>query len=624
IEKAMNLFELLHQVLAGTYSRSVLSSIERRFELPSTISAVVSSSYQIGNLTVMALVSYLGSKVNRPRFLAAGSLLLFIGYILVVLPQFLGDLYVFADLSTTSTSNHSQTFTCTEVAEITPHSTSCEMEEEKANSNMYIFIIVGMMVCGIGGAPTQPLGLSYVDDHASEHNSALYIGIITTITLVGPALGYLMGSFCLKIWVDFGRVDLDSITIDPKHQSWVGAWWLGFIVCIVVIAIASFPLWFFPKHLEKPEEKTKEVVSWLLNWEFPFYSRNKSNVEYTITAISRLTKLKKKMFYLQSQVNTFLPIFNETYSMGLGAAFARLFKNPQYICVLVIFTSIGFKIAGLGTFVVKYLEVAFGKSASQSSFLIGAINLPFLIIGTLLGSVIIKRWKLQKLGMVRLCICGFVLSFACMIPSFFIGCDTIAHAGLTVPYPTSVRRSRRASVCACADNLVSAETEIADGVESTCNSMCHCDQNTYIPVCGPANITYLSPCHAGCTDTSSESGKNEYTSCSCLGANGTSQSVTIGRCFVSNCEESVWGVIVSKSLSNFFSGMCITAIMILKMRTVLPQDKSFGIGIGLLVYRVLAAIPGPIAFGALIDSSCLFWSQNPCSNRSYCTVRNIV
>uniref|UniRef100_H2YLU9 Solute carrier organic anion transporter family member n=1 Tax=Ciona savignyi TaxID=51511 RepID=H2YLU9_CIOSA len=557
----------LHQVLAGTYSRSVLSSIERRFELPSTISAVVSSSYQIGNLTVMALVSYLGSKVNRPRFLAAGSLLLFIGYILVVLPQFLGDLYVFADLSTTSTSNHSQTFTCTEVAEITPHSTSCEMEEEKANSNMYIFIIVGMMVCGIGGAPTQPLGLSYVDDHASEHNSALYIGIITTITLVGPALGYLMGSFCLKIWVDFGRVDLDSITIDPKHQSWVGAWWLGFIVCIVVIAIASFPLWFFPKHLEKPEEKTKEVVSWLLNWEFPFYSRN--------------------------TVSLFL---------GLGAAFARLFKNPQYICVLVIFTSIGFKIAGLGTFVVKYLEVAFGKSASQSSFLIGAINLPFLIIGTLLGSVIIKRWKLQKLGMVRLCICGFVLSFACMIPSFFIGCDTIAHAGLTVPYPTS------------------AETEIADGVESTCNSMCHCDQNTYIPVCGPANITYLSPCHAGCTDTSSESGKNEYTSCSCLGANGTSQSVTIGRCFVSNCEESVWGVIVSKSLSNFFSGMCITAIMILKMRTVLPQDKSFGIGIGLLVYRVLAAIPGPIAFGALIDSSCLFWSQNPCSNRSYCTV----
>uniref|UniRef100_H2YLU3 Solute carrier organic anion transporter family member n=1 Tax=Ciona savignyi TaxID=51511 RepID=H2YLU3_CIOSA len=574
IEKAMNLFELLHQVLAGTYSRSVLSSIERRFELPSTISAVVSSSYQIGNLTVMALVSYLGSKVNRPRFLAAGSLLLFIGYILVVLPQFLGDLYVFADLSTTSTSNHSQTFT---FAEITPHSTSCEMEEEKANSNMYIFIIVGMMVCGIGGAPTQPLGLSYVDDHASEHNSALYIGIITTITLVGPALGYLMGSFCLKIWVDFGRVDLDSITIDPKHQSWVGAWWLGFIVCIVVIAIASFPLWFFPKHLEKPEEKTKEDTK------------------------PEVTKLKKKMFYLQSQVNTFLPIFNETYSINI----IRLLKEKTfeyYICVLVIFTSIGFKIAGLGTFVVKYLEVAFGKSASQSSFLIGAINLPFLIIGTLLGSVIIKRWKLQKLGMVRLCICGFVLSFACMIPSFFIGCDTIAHAGLTVPYPTS------------------AETEIADGVESTCNSMCHCDQNTYIPVCGPANITYLSPCHAGCTDTSSESGKNEYTSCSCLGANGTSQSVTIGRCFVSNCEESVWGVIVSKSLSNFFSGMCITAIMILKMRTVLPQDKSFGIGIGLLVYRVLAAIPGPIAFGALIDSSCLFWSQNPCSNRSYCTV----
>ncbi|XP_078488297.1 solute carrier organic anion transporter family member 1C1-like [Ciona intestinalis] len=557
------------EVLAGTYTRSVLTSIERRFELPSTITAFIASSYQIGNLTVMILVSYMGSRVHRPRFLAFGSLLLFTGYMLVVLPQFLGGLYEFTDISTI-TSNSTESFTCTATDRNIPTAEACEDNEQTAKSNLYILIIVGIVVCGIGGAPTQPLGLSYVDDHSAEHNSALYIGIITTIALVGPAFGYVMGSFFLKIWVDVGWVDLESINISPQHQSWVGAWWLGFIVCAVVVGVAGIPLWFYPSKLDSEEKDTKD--------------NDEDESEKLAPSKNEVAEPKDEELNLK----------------GIVPALVRLFTNPQYVLTIVIFTTLGFKIAGIGTFIVKYLEVGFGKSAAQGSFLIGAINLPFLIVGTLLGSIIIKKWQLEKVGIVRLILFGFILSFLCLLPTFFIGCDTISHAGLTMPYPTS--------------------SQDTGSAENSCNSMCHCNPTMYTPVCGPDNITYVSPCYAGCTEALSATGKKEYKSCSCLGSNSTDFKMTVGRCLVSNCEDDIWYVIVCKTLANFFSGLVITGIMILKLRCVSPQDKSFGIGIGLLVYRLLAAVPSPIIFGSVIDSSCLFWSQKPCSNRHYCTV----
>lgn len=34
---------------------------------------------------------------------------------------------------------------------------------------------------------------------------------------------------------------------------------------------------------------------------------------------------------------------------------------------------------------------------------------------------------------------------------------------------------------------------------STCNDNCHCSLGFQLPVCGTDDVTYLTPCHAGCT-----------------------------------------------------------------------------------------------------------------------------
>ena len=35
---------------------------------------------------------------------------------------------------------------------------------------------------------------------------------------------------------------------------------------------------------------------------------------------------------------------------------------------------------------------------------------------------------------------------------------------------------------------------------SECNRECKCQEEFFIPTCGLDNLTYFSPCHAGCTN----------------------------------------------------------------------------------------------------------------------------
>lgn len=49
--------------------------------------------------------------------------------------------------------------------------------------------------------------------------SAITIGV----RILGPALGFILGSFCTMIYVD---LSMDP-PITPADPRWIGAWWLG-------------------------------------------------------------------------------------------------------------------------------------------------------------------------------------------------------------------------------------------------------------------------------------------------------------------------------------------------------------------------------------------------------------
>lgn len=53
--------------------------------------------------------------------------------------------------------------------------------EKGSKSNMWIYVLMGNMLRGIGETPIVPLGISYIDDFAKEGHSSLYLGNIQNI-----------------------------------------------------------------------------------------------------------------------------------------------------------------------------------------------------------------------------------------------------------------------------------------------------------------------------------------------------------------------------------------------------------------------------------------------------------
>ena len=64
----------MQQALSSGYLNSVITTIEKRYEIPSSISGIVASMYEIGNVGTVIFVSYLGSRRHIPTWIAMGEL----------------------------------------------------------------------------------------------------------------------------------------------------------------------------------------------------------------------------------------------------------------------------------------------------------------------------------------------------------------------------------------------------------------------------------------------------------------------------------------------------------------------------------------------------------------------
>ena len=88
---AICLLILVHGALTSAYITSVITTIEKRFELRSSTSGLIISSYELGSLLSVLFVSYYGSRGHIPRYLGIGALLLCAGSILFSLPHFIAN-----------------------------------------------------------------------------------------------------------------------------------------------------------------------------------------------------------------------------------------------------------------------------------------------------------------------------------------------------------------------------------------------------------------------------------------------------------------------------------------------------------------------------------------------------
>ncbi|KAM9375906.1 solute carrier organic anion transporter family member 3A1 [Pholidichthys leucotaenia] len=571
---------MLAQGTVGAYLVSVLTTLERRFNLQSTDVGVIASSFEIGNLALILFVSYFGAKAHRPRLIGCGGIVMALGALLSALPEFLTNQYEIGETWRTDVGRDVCSNTSGRQAELAEEKVCAN----KANTNMMYLLLIGAQVLlGIGATPVQPLGVSYIDDHVKKKDSSLYIGILFSTLVFGPACGFILGSLCTKFYVDAIFIDTSKLGITPEDPRWIGAWWAGFLLCGALLFCSAVLMFGFPQSLptkEREEEADSEQV--MLP---PSASPDCGTPKPTNGVLPNHEAANSPTCCQQLRV--------------IPKVTKHLLSNPVFTCIILAACMEIAVVAGFAAFLGKYLEQQFNFTTTSANQLLGMTAIPCACLGIFMGGLLVKKLNLSALGAIRMAMMVNLISTACYVSFLFLGCDTGPVAGVTVQY----------------------ENESLLKTDAQCISHCNCFISSISPVCGSNGVTYLSGCFAGCSkagiaQTSSNISQN-LTGCACISAESEFATAVPGKCPMPGCQKVFFIFLCVICVCSLVGAMAQTPSVIVLIRTVCPELKSYALGVLFLLLRLLGFIPPPLIFGAGIDSTCLFWSSD-CGDRGAC------
>ncbi|XP_028613420.1 solute carrier organic anion transporter family member 1A6-like [Grammomys surdaster] len=559
----------ISKTLSGVYMKFMLTHLERQFNISTFIVGLINGSFELGNLLLIIFVSYFGTKLHRPIMIGVGCVVMGLGCFLMSLPHFLMGRYEYETMISPTSNLSSKSFLCIEnrsqTLKPTQDPTECVKEMK---SLMWVYVLVGNILRGIGETPIIPLGISYIEDFAKSENSPFYIGILEVGKIIGPLIGLWLGPFCATIYVDTGSVNTDDLTISPRDTRWVGAWWIGFLVCGGVNILTGIPYFFFPRTLPKegPEDKSDET-------------KNDKEEKHREKAKEEKWGYTKDFFLFVK----------------------RLSCNPVYmLCVLTSVLQInGF--VSIFIFKPKYLEHHYGKSTAEAMFLIGLYTTPSVCVGYLISGFIMKKFKiaLKKAA----CVAFFLSMSECLLSlcNLTLTCDNIPIAGLTTSYEG-----------------IQQPFDMENKFLADCNTRCDCLTKSWDPVCGDNGLAYMSPCLAGCEKSVGKGIKMVFQNCSCIWSPANSSAV-LGLCNKGpECANKLQYFLIITVFCAFFYGLAVIPGYMVFLRCMKSEEKPLGVGLQAFYMRLFAGIPAPIYFGALIDRTCLHWGTLKCGGSGAC------
>ncbi|XP_072223849.1 solute carrier organic anion transporter family member 4A1 [Leuresthes tenuis] len=567
----------LQGMIINGFINTVVTSIERRFDLRSYQAGLIASSYDIAACVCLIFVSYFGGTGHKPRWLGWGVLIMALGSLVFALPHFTTPPYVVSLPGQTGMCSANRTNQC--------------QDKDGGGLSSYRFVfILGQFLHGMGATPLYTLGVTYLDENVSSTYGPVYTGIFYTAAIVGPAAGYLLGGYFLNIYTEIHL----KTEMTPENPHWVGAWWIGFLAGGAAALLVAFPILGYPRQLPGSQK-------------------------HVAMRVSEAHQLKDGSHTTASD-----PQFGKSVK-DMPRSVLLLLKNPTFIFLCLAGATEATLIAGMSTFGPKFLESQLSLSASEAATWFGYMVVPAGGGGTFLGGYIVKRLNLRCRGIIRFCMmCAMVSLLAIFI--FLMHCPNVSMAGVTAPYQFGLMDKHQLDQYKHlydkpSKQHLSNSSSLDDNLIVGCNAACNCVRELYNPVCGADGMMYYSPCHAGCNTvnhTERSTGKRVYSGCSCVVGNvswGKEGFALTGKCS-SSCNH------MPAFLSLLFIIICFTFLcsipaLTATLRCVPDSQRSFGLGIQWIVVRSLGGIPGPIAFGSVIDISCLLW-QDQCGEQGSC------
>lgn len=404
------------------------------------------------------------------------------------------------------------------------------------NSNLFaqLYFFAAQIVAGIGQSLKHTLGIAYLDDNIKKSKTPALISFTYFIRLLGPAAGYALASYCLSFYVAPGLTPL----ITNKDVRWIGAWYLGWIVIASVLVVFGLVCTMFPKEL--PRAAARRLIA----------EEKEKRKKSTIPIVLANGKAQ------QDEES------NEPSIKDFKISLIRLLKNKLFMLnnISGVFYIFGFM--PFWIYSAKLIETLFRQTSSASSLFTGSFALVASAMGILAAGYFITKFKPSGKSLAMWNVIVGVSSVLAIFSFTFMECQ----------------HSRNAVVVENND---------------MCLSNCHCSLVKYSPVCGADGRTYISACHAGCSELITMNNTRTYGSCSCVNGfvnNGPINSAIPGPCPI-DCSKQLYMFLAVMCFIKFIGATGRASNFLVGLRCVEPRDKSLAIGLGMSMVRMFASVP---------------------------------
>uniref|UniRef100_A0A182PDY0 Solute carrier organic anion transporter family member n=1 Tax=Anopheles epiroticus TaxID=199890 RepID=A0A182PDY0_9DIPT len=482
------------QAMAYIYFVITLTTLEKRFKIPSSTTGIILSGNEISQILLSLILSYVGGHRNRPRWIAWGVVFCALSCFILALPHFI---YGAGDEALQLTkeyirereedearirSHKNYTLMIKSTNRLCLDTSSPKECLETISVVPLILIFLSQFVLGIGNTLYYSLGQTYLDDNTKKTNTPLMLAYASSLRTFGPVVGFALGYFALKIYIDPTKTPI----IDSSDPRWLGAWWLGWILLGVAMIIFALLIGMFPKEIPKKSKPTDANAK-----------RPHSTVPVMLMNDAEAFGKEKESLSKRPQPTTTENAVEFTESIvefpqlkDFPMALMRLLKNKLLMFNILsgIFYILGS--SGYITFLSKYIEVQFHKSTANATVITGPITLFGMVAGFLISGIIISK---KKPSPKKLLFWNVIVGAGYMA-------GQISYLFLTCPDGTMP--------------LVKGRLNLT----TDCNSHCHCDGIPYSPICQEdTGITFFSACHAGCDKW--HTAEKYYDNCSCQNEN---------------------------------------------------------------------------------------------------------